>query len=49
MSELKILTIPDSRLKEKASQVKNFDQNLRSDIMEGRTGSSYKVLIGIQK
>ena len=24
-------------------------ENLRSDIMEGRTGSSYKVLIGIQK
>ena len=34
MSELKILTIPDSRLKEKASQVKNFDQNLRSDIKD---------------
>tara|TARA_B100001057_G_scaffold12149_1_gene11540 strand:+ start:456 stop:785 length:330 start_codon:yes stop_codon:yes gene_type:complete len=24
-------------------------ENLRSDILEGRTGSSYKVLIGIQK
>ena len=24
-------------------------ENLRSDIIEGRTGSSYKVLIGIQK
>ena len=24
-------------------------ENLKSDILEGRTGSSYKVLIGIQK
>ena len=39
-------------IKVKNKKITSFSigvENLKSDIMEGRTGSSYKVLIGIQK
>jgi hypothetical protein len=44
--------IKNNTIKVSLNEISSFSigiENLRSDIQEGRTGSSYKVLIGIQK
>jgi|TARA_B110000003_G_scaffold271777_1_gene306490 hypothetical protein len=44
--------IKNNTIKVSSNEISSFSigiENLRSDIQEGRTGSSYKVLIGIQK
>ena len=44
--------IKNNTIKVSSKEISSFSigiENLQSDIMEGRTGSSYKVLIGIQK
>ena len=44
--------IKNNSIKVLSKEISSFSigvENLKSDILEGRTGSSYKVLIGIQK
>jgi|TARA_B100001094_G_C17442536_1_gene444337 hypothetical protein len=44
--------IKNNTINVESKEISSFSigvENLKSDILEGRTGSSYKVLIGIQK